>query len=154
MTTYNHLIERSDNQPVFNKRLEQLGFDNYGNFYKSDFLETDLGKKHPELATILDKACTVQPFKDDNDYDDVHCYMAVYDQNQNPLLIIRPFFWGDSETISDLPNFEACYQSPEPIKIEWYKYALRAATSNEILTPEFINNLFDHIESELIKLVA
>ena len=46
----------------------------------------------------------------------------------NGTFVIRPFYWGDSEYICQLPNF---VYYPKNIQIHWYKYPLRGASCNK-----------------------
>ncbi len=52
--------------------------------------------------------------------------------SEDAKCIIRPFYWGDDETISDLANFE---YKPTGLLVGWYKYPMRAATSSTPVTP-------------------
>ena len=54
-------------------------------------------------------------------------YTDDYRTADNELFTIRPYYWGDDESIYNLPNF---VYKPENIEIKWYKYPLRSGTCN------------------------
>lgn len=41
---------------------------------------------------------------------------------ENDVFSIRPYYWGDDETIAALPNF---VYKPTGFELSWYKYPLR-----------------------------
>ena len=47
---------------------------------------------------------------------------------ETDTFIIRPYYWGEDETIADLPNF---VYKPTGLEICWYKYPMRNAFSNK-----------------------
>jgi len=47
---------------------------------------------------------------------------------ENDTFIMRPYYWGDNEYISELPNFE---HKTTGFKLGWYKYPLRASYMNK-----------------------
>lgn len=47
---------------------------------------------------------------------------------ENATIVIRPYYWGEDENITELPNFE---YKPTGLKISWYKYPMRDAYSNQ-----------------------
>lgn len=54
-------------------------------------------------------------------------YSDDYCSADNEVFTIRPYYWGDDESIYNLPNF---VYKPENIEIKWYKYPLRSGTCN------------------------
>lgn len=59
---------------------------------------------------------------------------------ENNVFIVRPYYWGDDETIAELPNFEF---KPENIQISWYKYPLRDAYCSHDISPEQLKTILD-----------
>lgn len=47
---------------------------------------------------------------------------------ENDVFIVRAYYWGDDETIAELPNF---VYKPTGLEISWYKYPMRDAYSNQ-----------------------
>ena len=47
---------------------------------------------------------------------------------ENNTFIIRPYYWGDDEDIAALSNF---VYKPTGLAIDWYKYPMRDAYSNQ-----------------------
>ena len=58
----------------------------------------------------------------------------------NDIFVIRPYYWGDDDSIAELPNFE---YKPENIEIRWYKYALRDAYCNVNLSLDEFKSMLD-----------
>lgn len=55
---------------------------------------------------------------------------------KNAVFCVRPYYWGEDDVISDLPNFE---HYPSGLKVTWYKYVLRSGQANrEIALPELL----------------
>jgi hypothetical protein len=52
---------------------------------------------------------------------------------ENDVFIMRPYYWGDSEYISELPNFE---HKRTGFKLAWYKYPLRSSYMNKDVSKE------------------
>ena len=46
----------------------------------------------------------------------------------NAVFTIRPYYWGEDESIAELPNF---VYKPTGLEISWYKYPMRDAYSNQ-----------------------
>lgn len=68
---------------------------------------------------------------------------------ENDVFLIRPYYWGEEEEISQLPNF---LYKPNGFTISWYKYPLRDAyCSQEISLDEFLDMLSHCTESMLKK---
>ena len=96
-----------------------------------------------------------EAFFERNDFDNYGHYYSkpeeYYDETdnssyKNEVFIIRPYYWGNDETISRLPNF---YYIPTGLEISWYKYALRDAYSNQPLTEEGLIEILDHCERSM-----
>lgn len=51
----------------------------------------------------------------------------------NGTFIVRPYYWGDSEEIGKLPNFEYL---PGKFELSWYKHPLRDSYCNKDITWE------------------
>ena len=47
---------------------------------------------------------------------------------ENDVFIIRAYYWGEDETMAELPNFVF---KPLGLEIRWYKYPMRDAYSNK-----------------------
>lgn len=47
---------------------------------------------------------------------------------ENNTFILMPYYWGDDDVISDLPNF---VHKPSGFELSWYKYALRDSYMNK-----------------------
>lgn len=72
----------------------------------------------------------------------------------NSVFEIRPYYWGDDETIAELPNFVAKNVVIDgecvTVEVQWYKYALRDSYSNVPLETESdIIQLFDGVLAQL-----
>ena len=52
---------------------------------------------------------------------------------ENDTFIVRPYYWGEDESIAELPNF---LYKPSGLEIRWYKYPMRDAYSNMDISPE------------------
>ena len=48
-----------------------------------------------------------------------------------PLFVLRPYYWGDEESVHRLPNF---IYKPWRFEVSWYKYPMRGAVSNCLLS--------------------
>lgn len=62
---------------------------------------------------------------------DCYGYFAKADEYgcyENDTFIVRPYYWGEDETIAELPNF---VYKPTGLEIRWYKYPMRDAYSNQ-----------------------
>lgn len=49
----------------------------------------------------------------------------------NEVFTIRPYYWGDDDSIANLPNF---VYKPTNFQIQWYKYPLRDSYMNQNIT--------------------
>lgn len=83
-------------------------------------------------------------FEADFDY---HMYYEGEDKNktterggyENDVFKVNPYYWGDDENIADEPNF---IYKPGNIEISWYKYPMRDAYANTLLTEEKAEEIF------------
>ena len=65
---------------------------------------------------------------------------------ENDTFIIRPYYWGDSEEIAKLSNF---VYKPTGLAIDWYKYPMRDAYSNQDVSVEEFKTIMDACENSL-----
>ena len=49
---------------------------------------------------------------------------------ENDLFAINPYYWGDNEELSNIPNF---LYKPTGLEIRWYKYPFRDSYMNQNL---------------------
>lgn len=109
-----------DNQELFIEILDKLGFDGYGMSYIN----------HNENYMKKDKIIDEFDDLDEDTYWDLGDF------------IIRPYYWGDNEEISNKPNF---LDKKNNIEINWYKYALRDSYSNEPIDSNYFIELHNRI---------
>lgn len=146
MTEQKFSIDREKLQDVFCDRLNRIGFDAYGFFFKDVFEESNLYKKHPELLkTLQDTERLVNYTQNGETETNMEYHIPLHNDT---LLIIRPFYWGELTIVDNLPNF--VYPLLD-LQISWYKYALRVASANMPVTVDLINQVFDTIEDTLIQ---
>lgn len=123
------LIPRNMWENEFINFLLQCGFDERG--HMSDLLENKYGKC--KLANQPIKLKSGQLY-----YPHIHYF-------ENDMFLINPYYWGDNEELSQIPNF---IYKPLDIAISWYKYPLRNAyITHDITKDEFINILHKCYES-------
>lgn len=103
-------------QDVFCGRLNEMGFDSYG-------IPRDAGRPRydPTVGAHLDKYERVINGGEG----------GVGRAYETDLFVIRPYYWGDDDTIAALPNYE---YKPTGFKLYWYKYALRDSYMNQDVT--------------------
>lgn len=65
---------------------------------------------------------------------------------ENDMFIIRPYYWGEDETIAEKPNF---VYKPKNIEISWYKYPFRDSYSNVELTEGLLQEILDECAKSL-----
>lgn len=86
-----------------------------------------------EFKIFLERNCfNTYGFK----YDEHQKQLPMYEDNasfKNETFEIRPYYWGDDETIQALPNF---VYYPTNFTLSWYKYPLRDAYCSRLLTKE------------------
>lgn len=66
----------------------------------------------------------------------------------NEVFTIRPYYWGEDESIAALPNF---HFKPTNFTIDWYKYAFRDSYMNQDLTTEQILEIFNKCIESIIR---
>lgn len=99
-------IDREVYEPMFQRFLDEAGFDFYG-------IPCD---ETPNRSLVIRTSGSMV-------------------EAENDTFIIRPYYWGEDEKISNLPNF---VYKPKGIEIRWYKYALRNAyCSHNLSVKEF-----------------
>lgn len=103
-------IDREKFQPLFEEFFEKAGIDNYGHGYEKDGC--------PSEYIVEDDPTNISVKTD--------------------VFLIRPYYWGDDESIANLPNFKY-----GDIEICWYKYALRDAYSNKELTVDEVKEMLN-----------
>lgn len=116
-------IPRNEWQDYFCKFLEDCGFDGiYG--YVED----------KSLQKYIVKVDSKDEFSEQAEMFD------------NGVFKILPYWWGDSDNITDLPNF---FFYPTGFEMVWYKYPLRDAWSNMPITFEEFKNMIDKCRESL-----
>ena len=65
---------------------------------------------------------------------------------ENDIFSIRPYYWGDDDTIAELPDF---VYKPNRLTISWYKYPLRDAYSSHDITVEEFKKILAHCARSL-----
>ncbi|GIQ64898.1 hypothetical protein PACILC2_34660 [Paenibacillus cisolokensis] len=95
-------------QDMFCEHLFEMGFNCYGN-------------------PIDDKDETLRSLErnvEGSEGGTFYCY-------ENDTFRIMPYYWGDDEEISEMPNF---VYKPTGYRLKWYKYALRDSYANQDVT--------------------
>lgn len=103
-------------QDSFCERLAEMGFSGYGFPNEWD----DDGRFAPELSERYDK------FLVEIDGED-----GRHHKWETDLFVLMPYYWGDDDAIAELPNF---VYKPLGFELSWYKYALRSAYMNQLVT--------------------
>ena len=67
---------------------------------------------------------------------------------ENETFSIRPYYWGDDETIAELPNF---VYKPTGFTISWYKYPFRDAYASHDISDETFYEMLKDCERSLRK---
>ena len=65
---------------------------------------------------------------------------------ENSTFIIRPYYWGEDEEIAALPNF---VYKQTGLEINWYKYPMRDAYSNQDIDLETFKEILRVCEESL-----
>lgn len=65
---------------------------------------------------------------------------------ENKTFIIRPYYWGEDEAITQLPNF---VYKPMNFEIKWYKYPMRDAYSNQDINIETFKSMLNDCEDSM-----
>ena len=65
---------------------------------------------------------------------------------ENDVFSIRPYYWGEDETIANLPNF---VYKPTGFSISWYKYPMRDAYASDDISDEEFLAILNHCEESL-----
>ena len=65
---------------------------------------------------------------------------------ENDVFILRPYYWGDDDELYGLPNF---VYKPTDVRITWYKYPLRGAMSNTMMSPGDFAEILAECEASL-----
>lgn len=94
-------------QNAFVYKLYDMGFDSYG--YPQD----EEYQYRGQFKIIHSK------------HDPQNDYIRYF---ENDTFILMPYYWGDDDYISELPNF---IHKPTGFQLSWYKYALRDAYANK-----------------------
>lgn len=76
----------------------------------------------------------------DKDLDDTY---ATFD---NEVFTIRPYYWGDNDSIASLPNF---VYKPTNFEIQWYKYPLRDSYMNQDITVKEFKEIIEQCRKSL-----
>lgn len=116
-TKVKHLVNREWEKP-FSEALSEMGFDSYGQVWE------------PCLAKFMSE---------------LKCKDGSYQKFENDVFVLMPYYWGDDQKISELPNF--LFKSTG-FEMSWYKYPLRSSQMNqEVSHEEFIKMLEKCTES-------
>lgn len=67
---------------------------------------------------------------------------------ENDTFIIRTYYWGEDEAIAELPNF---VYKPIGLEIDWYKYPMRDAYSNQDISVDEFKKILDECAKSLQK---
>ena len=67
---------------------------------------------------------------------------------ENDTFIVRAYYWGEDETIAELPNF---VYKPTGLEIRWYKYPMRDAYSNQDIAIEDFKAILKSCQDSLAK---
>ena len=67
---------------------------------------------------------------------------------KNDVFCIRPYYWGDDESIYSLPNFE---YYPSNLTISWYKYPFRDSYSNRTFSYVEFFDILKHCSENMKK---
>lgn len=109
-----------DWQNMFCEYLRDMGFDGYG--------DTDDAKlKEHELIIESEHDQSMRKF-------------------ENDTFIVMPYYWGDDDYISELPNF---VYKPTGFSISWYKYPLRDSYMNQDISLDELEGVMIECESSL-----
>lgn len=100
-----------DWQDMFCEHLYDMGFNSYGEI------------KHEKLECYK------------VDLESVHGSTTIF---ENEAFVIMPYYWGDDDAISELPNF---IHKPTGFEMSWYKYALRDSYMNQDLSLEELEDI-------------
>ena len=65
---------------------------------------------------------------------------------KNDTFIIRPYYWGDDDDKAALPNF---VYKPTGLEINWYKYPMRDAYSNQDIDIETFKTIMKDCERSM-----
>ena len=65
---------------------------------------------------------------------------------ENDTFVIRTYYWGFDEDIANLPNF---VYKPAKLEIKWYKYPMRDAYSNQLISIEEFETILRKCEESL-----
>lgn len=117
----------------------ELGNILFGNS-RGEYLIADRKSFEDILIPLLQKVGLDERGYSENGY--INNTGATFD---NDIFTIRPYYWGDDESIAELPNF---IYKPSNIEINWYKYPLRDSYINtEITIEDFRDIIHKCIES-------
>ena len=76
----------------------------------------------------------------DKDLDD------TYATFNNEVFTIRPYYYGDDNTIASLPNF---VYKPINFEIQWYKYPLRDSYMNQDITVKEFKEIIEQCKKSV-----
>lgn len=148
---FTHDIYQHDVIDLFQERLNRLSFDVYGHYNESYYNDSAFCVENPALKVCLESSQRTLSvnLSDNTSYDQIYCQF----NNANDKLIMRmmPYHFDEVTDIEILPNFKAYLPDGQYIAIQWYKFALNDAYSNIELSINLINQLFDHIENQLVE---
>ena len=125
----NFPVERGDFQQAFWDFLESCGFDSYGHI-EDDELEKN-------LQTVMGDV--VKNINNEDYTEHMHFF-------ENDVFIIRPYWWGESQNIAELSNFEF---KPTNYQLKWYKYPLRDSYANQELTLEQFKEMLEKCKQSI-----
>ena len=111
-------------QNAFVNKLYDMGFNGYG------FPEYDVEAYKGEFKIVKSK------------YDENDC-MEYF---ENDTFILMPYYWGDDDYISQLPNF---VHKPTGFELQWYKYPLRDSYMNKNISFDELMEIMEDCKRSL-----
>ena len=111
-----------DWQDAFCEQLDEMGFDGYGHIQNG----------HDNLEAFL---MEIKSEQDDP---------AMKFENETFRLM--PYYWGEDDAISALPNF---VYKPTGFELSWYKYALRDSYMNQQISFDALMEILEQCKKSL-----
>lgn len=125
-------MQRGQWEDAFAEFLDFCGFDSYGHI-EDDSLEKYVKTAYGEITKITENG---------------ESYVEHTHYFDNDVFLVLPYFWGDSESIADLPNFVF---KPTKFEIKWYKYPLRDAYCNKVITFDEFKEMLEQCKKSINK---
>ena len=151
MLEFTHDIYQHDVIDLFQKRLNRLSFDVYGHYNESYYNDSAFCVENPALKFCLESSQRTLSVDLEHNASYVEIYYELNNTRNELIMRTMPYHFDEVPEIESLPNFEAYLPNGQYIAIQWYKFALNGAYSNIELSINLINQLFDHIENQLVE---